>query len=122
MAALLVFYLLLQGGPHNHTISGLACALKQASTSEFKAYQKQVWQSRACVRSHVEGGGCRSSSTRQARRRMRHVPPHAREYARDPRTPASAAAASWRPQKHTRTHASSWVPTLSLGLPLLLKP
>ncbi|GIL88389.1 hypothetical protein Vretimale_15031 [Volvox reticuliferus] len=32
----------LQGGPHNHTISGLACALKQAATPEFKAYQQQV--------------------------------------------------------------------------------
>ena len=31
-----------QGGPHNHTISGLACALKQATTPEFKAYQEQV--------------------------------------------------------------------------------
>jgi glycine hydroxymethyltransferase len=32
----------LQGGPHNHTIAGLAVALKQAATPEFKAYQKQV--------------------------------------------------------------------------------
>lgn len=32
----------LQGGPHNHTISGLACALKQAAGPEFKAYQEQV--------------------------------------------------------------------------------
>eukprot|EP00899_Mesostigma_viride_P015136 jgi/Mesvir1/23623/Mv18299-RA.1 len=32
----------LQGGPHNHTISGLAVALKQAATPEFKAYQQQV--------------------------------------------------------------------------------
>ncbi|GIL55367.1 hypothetical protein Vafri_10920 [Volvox africanus] len=32
----------LQGGPHNHTISGLACALKQAATPEFRAYQQQV--------------------------------------------------------------------------------
>jgi glycine/serine hydroxymethyltransferase len=32
----------LQGGPHNHTISGLACALKQAQTPEFKEYQQQV--------------------------------------------------------------------------------
>jgi glycine hydroxymethyltransferase len=32
----------LQGGPHNHTISGLACALKQAQSSSFKAYQEQV--------------------------------------------------------------------------------
>ena len=32
----------LQGGPHNHTIAGLAVALKQAASPEFKAYQKQV--------------------------------------------------------------------------------
>lgn len=32
----------LQGGPHNHTITGLAVALKQAATPEFKAYQEQV--------------------------------------------------------------------------------
>lgn len=32
----------LQGGPHNHTISGLAVALKQATTPEYKAYQRQV--------------------------------------------------------------------------------
>mmetsp|Transcript_68395 Transcript_68395/g.142604 ORF Transcript_68395/g.142604 Transcript_68395/m.142604 type:complete len:487 (-) Transcript_68395:166-1626(-) len=31
-----------QGGPHNHTISALATALKQATTPEFKAYQEQV--------------------------------------------------------------------------------
>jgi glycine hydroxymethyltransferase len=31
-----------QGGPHNHTISALATALKQALTPEYKAYQKQV--------------------------------------------------------------------------------
>lgn len=32
----------LQGGPHNHTISGLAVALKQAVGAEYKAYQEQV--------------------------------------------------------------------------------
>jgi glycine hydroxymethyltransferase len=32
----------LQGGPHNHTISGLACALKQANEPAFKDYQTQV--------------------------------------------------------------------------------
>jgi len=32
----------LQGGPHEHTISGIAVALKQANSSEFFAYQKQV--------------------------------------------------------------------------------
>jgi len=31
-----------QGGPHNHTISALAVALKQATTEEFKIYQTQV--------------------------------------------------------------------------------
>lgn len=32
----------LQGGPHNHTISGLAVALKAATQPEFVEYQKQV--------------------------------------------------------------------------------
>lgn len=31
-----------QGGPHNHTISALAVALKQAASPEFVEYQKQV--------------------------------------------------------------------------------
>jgi glycine hydroxymethyltransferase len=31
-----------QGGPHNHTITALAVALKQAMTPEFRAYQEQV--------------------------------------------------------------------------------
>jgi glycine hydroxymethyltransferase len=32
----------LQGGPHNHQIAGLAAALKEASTPEFKVYAQQV--------------------------------------------------------------------------------
>lgn len=32
----------LQGGPHNHTITALATALKQAKAPEYIAYQKQV--------------------------------------------------------------------------------
>ncbi|KAG5832857.1 serine hydroxymethyltransferase, cytosolic [Anguilla anguilla] len=32
----------LQGGPHNHAIAGVAVALKQSLTPEFKAYQAQV--------------------------------------------------------------------------------
>ncbi|MCJ1257287.1 glycine hydroxymethyltransferase shm1 [Lignoscripta atroalba] len=31
-----------QGGPHNHTITALAVALKQAQSQEFKEYQKTV--------------------------------------------------------------------------------
>lgn len=31
-----------QGGPHNHTITGLAVALEQAATPEYKDYQAQV--------------------------------------------------------------------------------
>lgn len=31
-----------QGGPHNHTITALAVALKQATTPEFKQYQQNV--------------------------------------------------------------------------------
>jgi glycine hydroxymethyltransferase len=31
-----------QGGPHNHTITALAVALKQAQTPEFKQYQENV--------------------------------------------------------------------------------
>ncbi|KAJ8750510.1 hypothetical protein K2173_015660 [Erythroxylum novogranatense] len=32
----------LQGGPHNHTIGGLAVCLKHAQSPAFKSYQKQV--------------------------------------------------------------------------------
>ena len=32
----------LQGGPHNHTIAGLAVALKMAQGPEFVEYQKQI--------------------------------------------------------------------------------
>lgn len=31
-----------QGGPHNHTITALAVALKQAQSPEFRAYQEKV--------------------------------------------------------------------------------
>merc|ERR1711865_316015 len=32
----------LQGGPHNHTITALAVALKKAQAPEFREYQEQV--------------------------------------------------------------------------------
>ena len=34
----------LQGGPFNHSIAGIAVALKEASTKEFKTYAKQVFK------------------------------------------------------------------------------
>jgi hypothetical protein len=49
----------LQGGPHNHTITALAVALKQAALPEFKQYQTQVPGGRPApprsARSRVDG-------------------------------------------------------------------
>jgi len=39
----------LQGGPHNHTITALAVALKNASAAEFKTYQEQVVKNAAAM-------------------------------------------------------------------------
>lgn len=47
----------LQGGPHNHTISGLACALKQAATPEFKEYQVQVLKNSQALAKGMEKRG-----------------------------------------------------------------
>ncbi|XP_024390705.1 serine hydroxymethyltransferase 1, mitochondrial [Physcomitrium patens] len=47
----------LQGGPHNHTITGLAVALKQAATPEFKAYQEQVLRNSAHFAKALMGRG-----------------------------------------------------------------
>lgn len=38
-----------QGGPHNHTITALAVALKQAQSSEFQEYQKTVLANSAAL-------------------------------------------------------------------------
>jgi len=43
-----------QGGPHNHTITALAVALKQAATSEFKAYQEQVLKNAKALESEFK--------------------------------------------------------------------
>jgi len=40
-----------QGGPHNHTITALATALKQANSPEFVSYQKQVLKNSATLAS-----------------------------------------------------------------------
>ncbi|KAK1367865.1 Serine hydroxymethyltransferase [Heracleum sosnowskyi] len=47
----------LQGGPHNHTIGGLAVCLKYAQTPEFKSYQKQVVSNCRSLASKLMGQG-----------------------------------------------------------------
>ncbi|WVZ07091.1 hypothetical protein V8G54_020437, partial [Vigna mungo] len=47
----------LQGGPHNHQIGGLDVALKQAATSGFKAYAKQVKANAAALGKFLIGKG-----------------------------------------------------------------
>ncbi|MBA2539576.1 MAG: serine hydroxymethyltransferase, partial [Deltaproteobacteria bacterium] len=47
----------LQGGPHNHTTAGIAIALKEAQTAEFKKYAHQIIaNSRALAAALVEKG------------------------------------------------------------------
>lgn len=46
-----------QGGPHNHTISALATALRQALTPEYKAYQHQVVKNAARLASALTARG-----------------------------------------------------------------
>jgi len=47
----------LQGGPHNHTIAGLAVALKQAASPEFKAYQEQVMSNCQAMAKRLQSHG-----------------------------------------------------------------
>eukprot|EP00656_Telonema_subtile_P013827 TRINITY_DN1702_c0_g1_i1.p1 TRINITY_DN1702_c0_g1~~TRINITY_DN1702_c0_g1_i1.p1 ORF type:complete len:499 (-),score=143.74 TRINITY_DN1702_c0_g1_i1:131-1627(-) len=46
-----------QGGPHNHTIAGLAVALKQSMEPEFKLYQEQVLRNCKVLASELQGHG-----------------------------------------------------------------
>jgi len=46
-----------QGGPHNHTITALAVALKQASTPEFQEYQAQVLRNSAALAGKMQALG-----------------------------------------------------------------
>ena len=48
-----------QGGPHNHTITALAVALKQAQTAEFKQYQQQVINNAKTLEHHFKSLGYR---------------------------------------------------------------
>ncbi|EEC05657.1 glycine/serine hydroxymethyltransferase, putative, partial [Ixodes scapularis] len=55
----------LQGGPHNNTIAGIAVALKQAKTPEFKAYQEQVVKNAKMLAKELQAKGytCVSGGT-----------------------------------------------------------
>ncbi|KAL3178841.1 hypothetical protein MRX96_009510 [Rhipicephalus microplus] len=55
----------LQGGPHNNVIAGIAAALKQASTPEFKAYQEQVVKNARTLAKELQDRGytCVSGGT-----------------------------------------------------------
>lgn len=44
----------MQGGPHNHTIGGLAVCLKYAQSPEFKAYQNKVLQFLALIQPFLD--------------------------------------------------------------------
>lgn len=46
-----------QGGPHNHTITALAVALKQVATPEFKQYQEQVIKNAKAVENEFKALG-----------------------------------------------------------------
>lgn len=47
----------LQGGPHNHTITALAVALKMAQSPEFKGYQEQVMKNAKALGESLSGQG-----------------------------------------------------------------
>ncbi|KAL2919743.1 glycine hydroxymethyltransferase shm1 [Polyrhizophydium stewartii] len=46
-----------QGGPHNNTIAGIAVALKQAASPEFKLYAKQVRANAVAIADALKGYG-----------------------------------------------------------------
>ena len=55
-----VFVMTHQGGPHNHTIAGLAVCLKLANSESFKEYQRQVSVLSCCYVSMAAMGGPRN--------------------------------------------------------------
>ncbi len=47
----------LQGGPHNHTTAGIAVALKEAGTDEFKVYARQIVKNARALAEGLAGLG-----------------------------------------------------------------
>ena len=52
----------LQGGPHNHTTAGLAVALKEAQTQEFKKYAQEIVRNATTLAEELIKRGFRLSS------------------------------------------------------------
>lgn len=52
----------LQGGPHNHTTAGIAVALKEASTKEFKEYAKQIVKNTKALEAEFSKAGIKMVS------------------------------------------------------------
>jgi glycine hydroxymethyltransferase len=48
-----------QGGPHNHTITALAVALKEATTPEFKQYGRQILKNAQALANALQSRGFR---------------------------------------------------------------
>jgi glycine hydroxymethyltransferase len=47
----------LQGGPHNHSITALAVALKQGQSEEFRLYQQQVMKNASALAASLKSRG-----------------------------------------------------------------
>ena len=47
----------LQGGPHNHTTAGIAVALKEANTPEFKVYAHKIVENAKHLAEHLKAQG-----------------------------------------------------------------
>ncbi|MBM4386693.1 MAG: serine hydroxymethyltransferase, partial [Deltaproteobacteria bacterium] len=52
----------LQGGPHNHTTAGIAVALKEAMTAEFRDYAHQIVKNAQTLAGELAGRGFNLSS------------------------------------------------------------
>lgn len=52
----------LQGGPHNHTTAGIAVALKEAMTEDFKEYAWQIVKNAKTLAEELAGRGFKLSS------------------------------------------------------------
>lgn len=48
-----------QGGPHMHQIAGIAVALKEAGTEEFKRYARQIVRNAKAMADELMAGGCK---------------------------------------------------------------